>query len=156
MAPKKMFGLVLVFLVTLSLSSFVFAGGHEKEGYKKKCPVLSKIYKVLKHSDQIGLTEEQTEKGYDLLVETKKKQIKLKSEIELVKLDLKVLFYKEKFDINKANKLIDQKYELKKKKAKNSTYAFAKFKNMLSEEQNDELKKFFLGKNKSKCKKANK
>ena len=58
--------------------------------------------------------------------------------------------YKDKIDIKTIEKLIDQKYEIKKEKVKALINSYAELKNILSDEQKAKLKSISLNKRKMK------
>ena len=57
------------------------------------------------------------------------------AEIKILSLDIKRDLKQDKINLKSINKLIDQKYELKKNKMKAFLGAYAKIKNILSKEQ---------------------
>ena len=144
--------LMIAFLIAVLTLSFalpsVYAGGHKK-GLDSK--VLKKAHMILKNKEELGLSEEQVEKIKNLKIETKKSLVKQKAEIEILGIDIKAKLWEDAINTEAVNKLIDQKYELKKAKAKSLVEALASLKNILTDEQKTKLKEVYksYGKEKS-------
>ena len=66
--------------------------------------------------------------------------IKQEADIQILSLDIMAKLHEYPVDVEAVNKTIDQKYDLKKAKAKNLVEAFAKLKGTLTSEQYDKLK----------------
>lgn len=139
---------ILVMVVVLMIGFIVpavYAEGY-KHGQKKGHHgdignmVCKKAMILCKNKDELGLTDSQVEKIKALKIATKKNLIKTQAEIDIVKVDIKALMWKDAIDTEAINKLIDQKYEFKKEKAKSSIDAYAKLKGLLTEEQQEKLK----------------
>ncbi|GAG18917.1 unnamed protein product [marine sediment metagenome] len=107
-----------------------------------------KTHMVLKNQDELGLSDKQVKEIKDLKMKTKKDLIRKKAEIDLVALDIKVAMHEEQIDTGAIDKLIDQKYDLKKEKAKSLVGAYAAVKGTLTDEQKSKLKSLW-----KKCKK---
>jgi Spy/CpxP family protein refolding chaperone len=105
-----------------------------------------KAHFILDHADELGLSEKQTEEIKNLKVDTKKNLIRQEAEIDILALDIKQRMYGPSIDTKAVNELVDQKYELKKAKAKSSVEAIAKLKQSLSEEQYKKMKETFKSK----------
>lgn len=132
------FAFVLVFLMPATHAD----GCRKKEeyGWGIESKMFYKAHFILKNQEELKLSDEQITKIKGLKIETKKNLIKQKAEIEIVALDIKAEMWKDTIDVAAINKLIDQKYELKKAKAKFLVEAYAKLKDILTEEQKNKLK----------------
>jgi len=144
---------LVVFFCAMFFASMAYADrgykdGHHKYGLDKK--VLKKFHLILTHKDDLGLSDEQVKKIKGLKIKTKKNLIKQKAEIDLIKIDIKSSLWEDKIDIKTIEKLIDQKYEIKKEKAKALINSYAELKNILSDEQKAKLKSISLNKRKMK------
>jgi len=115
-------------------------GGHNKE---LDYTVFSKAHFLIKNQEELKLTDEQVAKIKDLKIQAKKDLIMKKAEIEVLAIDIKSKLYEDTINIEEINKLVDQKYELKKEKAKFLIENFANLKNILTAEQKEELKSLY-------------
>jgi len=91
------------------------------------------------YQDKLKLTDEQLDQIKDLKVALKKDLIRKKAEVKVIKIEIHSLMYEKEIDLAAINKLIDQKYEIKKAKSKMVVDSCVKLKKILTEEQ---LKKF--------------
>lgn len=103
-----------------------------------------KAHYVLKNEKALGLSDEQVSAIVKLKIETKKNLIRQKADAKIVGVDIKSALYDDKIDTDKVNKLIDQKYEVKKSLAKSLVDSLAKLKGILSEEQLKKLKELHM------------
>lgn len=99
-----------------------------------------KAHYVLKNEKTLGLSDEQVKAIVKLKIETKKNLIRQKADAKIIGVDIKAALYDDKIDTEKVNKLLDQKYEVKKSLAKSLVDSLAKLKGILSEEQLEKLK----------------
>ena len=139
--------LVLVLGLVFSAGSLYADGkghgkGHGKEGLDEK--FMKKAHMIMMYQDELGLSDETVDGIKALKIETKKNLITKKAQIEVLAIDIKAGLYAEKIDVEAIDKLIDQKYELKKEKAKMLVAAYAKLKGMLTEEQMDTMKGIWM------------
>lgn len=130
--------LVLSMTLALSLSYADHGGKYGKADLESK--FYKKIYMIEKNQAELGLPDDKLEVLKKLSLETKKAVIKQDAEIEVIALDIKQKLYENPVDIEGTNKLVDQKYDLKKAKAKTLVEAFAKVKSTLSKDQWAKLK----------------
>lgn len=107
------------------------------EGLDKK--FFMKAHFIIENAGEIGLSADKVEAIKALKIETKKSMIRQDAEIEVAKIDIKSALYNYPIDVDAVNKLVDQKYELKKAKAKAAVAALAKLKGELSKDQYDKL-----------------
>ncbi len=131
-------GLMALFL-GLTVPS-VFACGRPEMGGKKgegklESMFFYKAHAILKAQDKLELSDEQAQAIRDLKTETKKNLIRQKAEIEVLDLDIQSQLHADKPNFETLQKLIDQKYEVKKTKEKATTEAFVKLKTSLSDKQ---------------------
>ena len=131
--------LVLVLGLFLSVGSLSADGkGHGKKSLDEK--FMKKAHFIMLYQDELGISDETVDGIKALKIETKKNLIMKNAQIEVLAIDIKSGLYAEKIDVEAIDKLIDQKYELKKEKAKMLVAAYATLKGMLTEEQMDTLK----------------
>ena len=126
------------FLVTSSYADSYKKSGHHGYGLDKK--FVNKVRLALKNQEDLGLSDEQYEKLKALKMNTKKDLIKRKAEIDIIGVDIKGKLWEDPVDKKSINKLIDQKYELKKAKAKALVEAYATFQTILTDDQKKKLK----------------
>jgi hypothetical protein len=134
---------VLIVILSCFLVTSSYADSYKKSrhhGYGLDKQFVSKVRLALKNQDELGLSDEQYEKLKTLKLNTKKDLIKRKAEIDIIGVDIKGKLYEDSIDKKSINKLIDQKYELKKAKAKALVDAYAEFQNILNDEQKKKLK----------------
>tara|TARA_B100000315_G_C14311680_1_gene466665 strand:+ start:224 stop:679 length:456 start_codon:yes stop_codon:yes gene_type:complete len=136
---------VIVFSILFLLTSMCLIDAYgdgttkkHKKGLEKK--VLWKAHFFLKNQDELKLSDEQMRQIKDLKVSVKKDLVKRKAEIDLIKIDIKSALYEETINTEAINKLIDQKYDLKRSKAKYLVSKYAALKSILTDEQAKEVK----------------
>jgi len=133
--------LLLVSIMSLSLMSLpVLASAEPGHGHGLEEKLFHKAHFILVHQKALGLTEEEVESIKALKMDVKKYLIRQGAEIDLVKIDIKSLMWAKTIDTEAIHGLVDQKYELKKAKAKYLVDAYAKLKGMLTDEQYETLK----------------
>ncbi len=108
-------------------------GPDEKKGLEDK--FLKKAQMLLKHWGELNLSDEQVRKIRALKHDVKKDIIMKDAQIEVIGLDVKALLREDVIDVEQANALIEQKYDIKKAKAKLLVKALADLKNILTDEQ---------------------
>lgn len=99
-----------------------------------------KAKKIMHQAEALGLSEEQQEAIRTLKMDTKKNLIRQDAEIEVAKMDIQEMLRAESVDVAAAQKLVDQKYELKKARAKMLVEAYAKLKQSITPEQMAKMK----------------
>jgi Spy/CpxP family protein refolding chaperone len=109
-----------------------------KDNIEKK--VFKKLHVIMKNKDQLKLSKNQITEIKKLKVDAKKDLIRKKAEIDVISVDIKSKLWDETIDVSGINKLVDQKYDLKKEKTKSLIAAYAELKKILSEEQKGILK----------------
>jgi Spy/CpxP family protein refolding chaperone len=137
-----------VFVVALSVSSAYAHGGGFSEGHKKggagkddKLAMMfaHKAHFIVENAAELGLGEDKVDAIKNLQLETKKMTIRQDAEIEITCLEAMTKLHAYPIDVDAVNKLVDQKYDLKKTETKNLVAAIAKLKGMLTKEQYDKL-----------------
>jgi len=137
----KSAGALALAITVLSSVAYAGHGPREFRGGKDFGGMLfGKAHMILENRAELGLPDEKVEAVRNLMLETKKAMIKQKAEIEITDLDLKAKLIHDPADAKTVNTLIDQKYELKKAKAKILADALAKLSGVLTKEQNEKLK----------------
>ena len=143
---KKIFTLLMVLCLGLSFSTLALAEG--KRGPEKKDDMESKICKKMKvafkHGEELGLTDDQKGQMKDLKIKLKKEMIQYKAKIETLKVDIKAELWNDDIDQVKIDKYINEKYDLKKAKAKSLVAYLISFKAILSEAQMKQLKGYCM------------
>ena len=124
-------------------------GGYQKGGGLDQMFCM-KAHFILANQEELGLTDDKVAAIKALKVDTKKSLIKQNADIEIAAIDIKSALHQNPIDTAAVNKLIDQKYELKKAKAKTLVDALAKLKGMLTQDQYNKLKEIWGGKGKGK------
>ena len=135
---------VLIIILSCFLVTSLYADSCKKsrnDGYGLQTKFFHKIHVVMNNQDELGITDEQCEKIKTLKMDTKKDLIRREAEIDIINVDIKSKLREDTIDTTSINKLIDQKYDLKKAKSKALVNAFASFKNILTDEQKEELSK---------------
>lgn len=134
---------MLAFLLFICLQSMALAQGCPKKGphgHGLEAKLFCKFHLAMANQGILDLTEDQVGDIKALKMALKKDLIKHNAEIELIKIDIKSKLSEDSLDKKTIKKLIDQKYELKKEKAKALVDVCAEFKNILSDEQKKKLK----------------
>ena len=129
---------VLIFVIAFSLASGDALSYGEKMMHSRKGmgeKILYKAHFMMVYQEELGLSEEQVIMIRNLKHDVKKEVIKQNAEIDVLAVDIKSLLYEDTVDLVVVNQLIDQKYDLKKAKAKYLVDSYVKLKNILSEDQ---------------------
>jgi hypothetical protein len=119
-----------------------------KDNIEKK--VFKKLHVIMKNKDELKLSENQIAEIKKLKVNAKKDLIRKKAEIDVISVDIKSKLWDETIDVSGINKLVDQKYDLKKEKTKSLIAACAELKKILSKEQKEMLKELMRHKERMK------
>ncbi len=142
----KKFGIIFLvsFLLVVYIPVMVHAQvcqkkAHHGQSLEKK--ILCKFRLVMANQDKLNLLDDQVTKIQNLKVATKKDLIKRNAEIDLISIDIKLKLWEDKPDKEILNKMLDQKFELKKEKAKALIDAYVELKDILSVGQRKKLKK---------------
>jgi len=115
------------------------AGGG-KGGWGIEGKFFHKAHFLLKNQDELGLSDAQVDTVRKLKLDTKKSIIRQEADIEVLRLDIHALLYDSEVNVKAVNKLIDQKYAIKRDKSKKAVAAFVELKSIISEEQWDNMK----------------
>ncbi len=152
MKRKKLLAGVVCLISLLFLCSVtqVYAYKHGEKGrpYGKKADLSDKFFKkvhiIYKNQEELGVSDEQLTNLKTIKIRQKKELIRKKADIDIIAVDIKAMLWEDKINLEAINKLIDEKYELKKTKAKVLVEAYSKLKDLLSEEQKTKLKEFCM------------
>lgn len=110
----------------------------EKAGLSDK--FFHKAHFILEHAKDLSLSETQIQQIKQLKMSVKKTKIQSAADIDLLMLDIGGLMKEYPTNTEALTGLIDQKYEIKRAKARSFAEAYAQLKNGLSEEQHTALK----------------
>jgi len=133
------------------------------KGDKKSCKmtkIKDKVKMLWLHKNYLEITDEQIEKLKGIKHSTIKDIIRAKADVEIIAVDVKSALWEDKIDLGNVNKLIDSKYDAKKKIAKAYVTALAGIQDVLNDAQNAKVKELninaALGKDcpQKKCDKA--
>lgn len=141
---------MMLAVVPLASANMHKGGGHgdwPKDDLKSK--FFHKVHFILDHADELGLTEAKQEEIKDLKYKVKKELIHNDAEVDVLKIDIKRALYGHAIDVSAVNALLDQKYDLKKNKAKMLVQSLADLKQMLSDEQYQTMKDLYKAEKKS-------
>ena len=140
-------------LIVLLLAVFAAPGLYAKEcsrgkkeghGYDYGEKVLGKMHLAMEHQEELTLSEDQYQKIRTLKIAIKKDLVRNKAEIDVLIIDMKSKLSEDPIDIEGVNKIIDQKYELKKAKEKALVEACVKFRGILTDEQKQKIEKYMF------------
>ncbi|MDY6843668.1 MAG: Spy/CpxP family protein refolding chaperone [Thermodesulfobacteriota bacterium] len=132
--------LVAFFVITMPTLAYTdddYKKMKHKDNLEEK--VFKKAHIILKNKDELKLSDKQITGIKNLKLNAKKDLIRKKAEIDAISVDIKSKLYDETIDVSGINKLVDQKYDLKKEKTKSLIAAYAELKKILSEEQKEKL-----------------
>jgi hypothetical protein len=147
MKMKKYLIVTMALALTIGLMqsiSFADKGYRDSRRVYQKESIKAKFLKTVRliylYQDELKVSDEQLSKIKELKVALKKDLIQKKAEIKIIKIDIRSLLHEHEVDVDAVNRLIDQKYEIKKAKSKMVVESYAKLKKVLSKEQMDNLK----------------
>ena len=82
------------------------------ETQKSPCPIVNKLlmqaHTALEHSKELGLTQEQTNTLRNIKIETKKFNIHMMAEMQIMEIDVKSQMMADNFNVDGMKKMIDQ------------------------------------------------
>ena len=152
---------LMAFLVTAFGVTQVYAAHPRgcslgKSGYHhrgKESPQLSdkfikKVHFLKLYQNELELSSDQLQTISDIKYNLKKDMIGKEAEVDVIKLDIYHKLYERTVDVAAINQLIDSKYSVKSQKSKALIQAFADLKNVLTDEQYDEMKEIWRNKKK--------
>lgn len=135
--------LVLALGLMQSVSFAEKRAGYDHGRYHKKS-VKEKFFKKAKmiylYQDELNVTDEQLDQIKELKIALKKDLIRKGADLNIIKVDIRSLLHEDEVNISAVNKLIDQKYEIKKAKMKKVVQSYAQLKKILTKEQIEKLK----------------
>jgi Spy/CpxP family protein refolding chaperone len=138
--------LTVLVLAAFSLSCFtgvLYAGGKSGKNYGLEGKFYRQAHKILEHNKELGLTAEQVKKIKALKAQVRKDMIQQDADIQTLKVEINTMMWEAPMDLDETNGLVEQKYELKKKKAKYMVSAYDKLNKILTKEQLKELSTTF-------------
>ena len=116
---------------------------HGYHKMKLQDKLFRRAHKLLMHQEELGLTEDQVDQIKNLKVDVSKYCIRRDAEIEIAALDIRHKLHDDVIDTEAIDMLIDQKYTLKKDKAKYVVGALGKLKGLLTEDQKTKLESLY-------------
>lgn len=141
---KKIFTSILLAIVLVMFTSpIVFADSKKDSHYNVEGKFYTQAHKILEHNKELGLTDEQIKQIKDIKKQVKKDLVQQDAEIKNLTVEINTLMWEAPMDLTETNALVDQKYELTKKKAKYLLGAYDKLHKVLTKEQLNELNKTF-------------
>ena len=145
---------ILIFCLGLLMPAAYARGDKKMQGHQAgfENKIFLKAHMMLKNQEELGLSAAQIKKIKKIKIDIKKDLIQRKAKIDLIVVDIKAQMWEDKINTKAINKLIDQKYELKKAKAKSLLQAYVSLKKILTDEQKERLKEFFKACKKKKAK----
>ncbi|MCK4994826.1 MAG: hypothetical protein KAS13_07280 [Candidatus Omnitrophica bacterium] len=147
---EKRIILVIVCAMVLVIACgdlYAFDSKSNKYGQEKSSSnFFKKSHQILKANEQLKLSDTQVEKIVEEKINAKKAVIRAEAEIMIISLDIKMGLKEDKVDLKLMNKLVDQKFELKKNKTKRLIGAYARIKSILTKEQNNMLPEIYKNK----------
>ncbi|MDP8217303.1 MAG: hypothetical protein P9M03_01110 [Candidatus Theseobacter exili] len=138
MKMMKGFLVVLAVMLFCSVSLAEPHGKSDKEDFRSK--VIGKAHLMLINQEELGLSEEQIKQIKDIKINLKKDMIQQGAQIEILAVDIMAALWADKVDKEAVDKLIDNKYDLKKARAKELVTAYVKLNEVLNEDQAKEMK----------------
>lgn len=143
---KKLFTLLMVLCLAVSFSTMAIADGkkgpYKKDGMEGK--ICKKIMMAMKNGEELDLTDDQQAQLKDLKIKIKKDMIQYDAKIDTLKIDIKAELWNDKINQVKVDKYINEKYDLKKAKAKALVGYLIEFKSAFNEDQMKQLKGFCM------------
>jgi len=137
----------LILMGTTPLYANYGEKGYHGDFRGQRADLSHKIYKkahsMLAHEEDLGLSEKQVEAIKTIKRNTKKEVIMKEASIDVLKIDIQAKLHENPVDVEAIDPLIDQKYTLKKEKAKFLVKALADLKAVLSEKQYETLKEIW-------------
>ncbi|HOY09380.1 MAG TPA: Spy/CpxP family protein refolding chaperone [Candidatus Omnitrophota bacterium] len=116
----------------------------QKNGFEEE--FFKKAQMLLKHQEELKLSVEQVGKVKYLKLNVKKDLVMKGAQIKVIGLDVQSLLWEDAVDVDQVNALIEQKYDIKKAKAKMLVKALSDLNNILTDEQKKSLKDFYKNK----------
>ncbi len=119
------------------------AGYDHGRSHKKSTEVklFKKVKMIYLYQDELNISDKQLDQIKGLKIALKKDLIMKGADLDIIKVDIRSLLYEDVIDVGAVNKLIDQKYEIKKAKMKKVVESYAQLKKILTKEQMEKLKK---------------
>ena len=147
----KKTAIILGFLLAFAVSTAAFAhheggqacpmGAGNEHGMREQspCPVtnmlLMQAHEAVEHSKDLGLTADQIQAIRDIKIEAKKNNIRMKAEMEIMEIDMKVMMKADKFDAEAFKAMMDKGMPQMMENGKKVVDWYAKFRSILKPEQ---------------------
>ena len=143
---KPGLGFLILFLLFAPLGAEANHGYDGHQGHKGyhdeslKDQFFDQARFLLFSQEDLGLSEDQVKQIWKAKMDAKKQAIRQDAEIEILGLDIKSALMEDQPNLENINKLIDQKFELKKQRDKQFLVALTEVKKVLSEDQQKKVK----------------
>ena len=148
---KKIFVIMIACMLVFSMvAESSFAGGCKTCKGKSNSKsgdydgIEGKFYKkamyVLGEKEELGLTDKQIADIKSLKKKVMKDLIQKDADISTVAVEIKSMMWETPFDVDTVNKLVEEKYELKKTKTQYVISSIGKLNGILTKEQLKQLK----------------
>jgi len=142
----KKFIFTAIIFTALSLSYPLNADACKdcQQKQEQKCKIAmvkDAVMKFIKNAECLGLSDEQLAKLKNVKHAAIKDLIRQKADADVIAVDVKSAMYADKIDLKTVNKLIDAKYEAKKKMALTYVKAVSDAEGVLTAEQLSKAKK---------------
>ena len=99
-----------------------------------------KSHLMLRHEQELGLSDEQVERVKAIMAETRKRLIRDEADIDVLDVDLMRELHKPTVDVQATRSILDKQYEAKKARAIALAQSIADLKATLTPEQHAKLK----------------
>ncbi|MDP3920635.1 MAG: hypothetical protein Q8R76_07510 [Candidatus Omnitrophota bacterium] len=141
--------ILLIIACMLLVSPYALAGhgqrggdsGYHHAGLEEK--FFHKAHFYLENQEELGLSEEQIAQIKSLKIDVKKNMIRQDAEVEILKIDIHSALWQDQPDVDAIHKLVDQKYDIKRTRAKTLVSSIVQLKGMLSAEQSTKSKEIW-------------
>lgn len=143
MLKKILTALVIMAFSFSCFSGALYADGKSGKYYGLEGKFFRLAHKILEHNKELGLTAEQVKKINSLKAQVRKALLKQDADINTLKVEINTLMWEAPMALDETNALVDEKYDLKTKKAKYIVSAYDKLNKILTKEQLKELSTTF-------------
>lgn len=159
MKAKNLVIVVLILSLAICILMFSLYVCGNKQGGKYgslENKVSRKAHFLIKNQKTLGLSGAQVRKIESLENRALKDSITKRAQIKMIAVDIRAEMRKDDINTRKVNKLIDQKYAVKKAKTKSLINTYAALKGLLTAEQKEKMKELCYGRRPSGIKKYSK
>lgn len=95
--------------------------------------------RIIRYAEVLGLNDRQLKKIDELKLSLEKEMVLLNARVEVIDIDLRAALGEDSIDMNRVKKLIDEKYDIEKRRVEGQANAFANLKNILSRDQREKM-----------------